>query len=154
MQHDTVYAVDAPIPDLTVAEEDIQEFGSAFTQKEQHWKDTYGNYLNFMDSLQKALSLQDYLLLINSEETQQRDHGQYLLYTSVGTQKKPVGADLWFPRWYNRNVRIFANIQRIAEEGDRLLVIYGSSHIHTLKDLFTASRDFSVVDLSEYLSPE
>lgn len=152
MNHDTVYAVDASIPNLTVSEQDIETFSADFSTREQHWEATYGEYMNYLDSLQKVMPLLDYLLFTNSENIQQREHGQYLLYTSVGTKAKPVGADLRFPRWFNRNVRIFSNIQRIVQPGDRILVIFGYGHIHMLKDLFTASRDFEVADLTEYLS--
>lgn len=154
MNHDTVYAVDASIPDLTVSEQDIETFGVDFSNREQHWEATYGEYMNYLDSLRKVMSLPDYLLFINSKGIQQREHGQYLLYTSVGTTDNPVGADLWFPRWFNRNVRIFSNIQRITQPGDKILVIFGNGHMHILKDLFNASRAFEVVDLTEYLSEE
>jgi len=101
--------------------------------------------------LKKALPLKDYLLFLNSDEVHQRDHGQYLLYISVGSKDNPVGADLWLSRWYNRNVRIFANVQRIADQNDRILLIFGNGHMHSLKTLFTTSREFDPVNLTIYL---
>jgi len=53
--------------------------------------------------------------------------------------------------WYKRNLRIFANLTRIAEPGDRIFIIYGQGHIKILSDLVVESPDFCLVDPLPYL---
>ena len=148
---DGVYAVDAPLPDIAVTDAQLQAFEQDFDHHVQRWEDTYGQYMDFKDSLKTKMPLKDYLLFINSAAMHQYEHGQYLLYTGVGTKDQPVGADVWLPRWFNRNVRIFANIQRIASNGDRVLVIFGNGHMHILRDLFATCRTFELAQLEDYL---
>lgn len=62
-----------------------------------------------------------------------------------------AGADI-VGNWYHRNVRIYANLMRYAEADDRLLVVYGASHIPVLRHLLHASRQFVLDDPMDYLS--
>jgi hypothetical protein len=49
--------------------------------------------------------------------------------------------------WYKRNLRIFANINRITEPGkDRVLVIIGAGHVKLLGDFAADSAYFDLVD--------
>ena len=61
-----------------------------------------------------------------------------------------AGADLTAD-WYRRNLRIFANLNRIAAPGDRLLVVYGQGHIPTLKQFAADSPYFCLEDPLPYL---
>jgi hypothetical protein len=61
------------------------------------------------------------------------------------------GADMR-TAWYNRNLRIFQNIQRILEAGDeRVLLIIGYGHLPIIKHCIEYSPEFEWVELSEYL---
>ena len=54
--------------------------------------------------------------------------------------------------WYNRNLRIFANLQRITEPpGERLLVVYGAGHIPILRHCVEASPEYDLVEVADYL---
>jgi hypothetical protein len=54
-------------------------------------------------------------------------------------------------RYYERNLRIFANITRIAEPGDRILVLFGSGHRVPLHHYFHYAADYELVSPLEYL---
>jgi pheromone shutdown protein TraB len=54
-------------------------------------------------------------------------------------------------KWYERNIHIFANLQRIAESGDRILVIIGSGHAPILRELITYRPEMLLLDVLEYL---
>ena len=54
--------------------------------------------------------------------------------------------------WYQRNLRIYANLARIAEPGDRVFVLYGQGHIPILRQLASESRMFCLEDPLPYLS--
>ena len=55
------------------------------------------------------------------EENLLKSHGIYLVdWFKVGMGHEYTGPD-WITAWYNRNLRIFANLQRITEDaGERI----------------------------------
>lgn len=57
-----------------------------------------------------------------------------------------VGVDFQTGRWFNRNLRIFRNIQRIPRSADdRILLIIGSDHLNLLNFFFESSNEFDLV---------
>jgi hypothetical protein len=63
-----------------------------------------------------------------------------------------VGADVVAGR-YARNLKIFANMARLTEQGDRVLIIYGASHGKLLRDFVRESADLDLIDVGRYLAP-
>jgi hypothetical protein len=54
--------------------------------------------------------------------------------------------------WYNRELRIFANLNRITEfPNDRVLLIVGARHLKILRDLALDSPQFCLVEVENYL---
>lgn len=53
--------------------------------------------------------------------------------------------------WYERNLKIFSNLHRISEPGDRVFVIYGAGHIPHLRYFVTLSPHFCLEDPLPYL---
>jgi hypothetical protein len=90
------------------------------------------------------------LRLINEPESLAANHGIYMRFARVGAGDTYIGADL-VAKWYKRNIKIFANLQRIAMPGDRVLVIYGSGHVPTLRELVTYDPEMVLVEALEYL---
>lgn len=78
------------------------------------------------------------------------DHGTYMRFARVGSGDTYVGAEL-VAKWYERNIHIFANLQRVAEPGDRVLVIFGAGHAPILRELVTYDPDMTLVDAAPYL---
>lgn len=70
-------------------------------------------------------------------------------------EEKPgdfTGVDFETARWYNRNLRIFRNIQRITENPqDRILLIIGCGHLGLLNYFFQCSPEYELVSPLEYL---
>lgn len=63
-----------------------------------------------------------------------------------------TGVDFETGRWFNRNLRIFRNIQRIAHKPeDRILLIIGSGHLNLLNLFFDVSKEFDLVSPLPYL---
>lgn len=57
-----------------------------------------------------------------------------------------TGVDWYSATWFNRNLRIFRNIQRITESpNDRILVIYGSGHLALLQQAVDSSPTHRLV---------
>ena len=148
---DTLYSVDAN--DMT---EDLLAIDSAYVQELardfdfQSDADPYTDlYLTWFREDSKAISqvsLLDYFKHMNSQESHQYGYGAYL----VGDFKlgEYRGADLIASSWYDRNLRIFRNIQRITEgPEDRILVVMGNGHAAVLRQLFEASPEYEFVEL-------
>lgn len=63
-----------------------------------------------------------------------------------------TGVDFETGRWFNRNLRIFRNIQRIPHTSDdRILLIFGAGHLNLLNIFFDASNEFEFVSPLPYL---
>ena len=105
------------------------------------------------DKLSDQQTLQETLLRMNSEEALLRSHGTYLVDTfKVGQGHDYIGPD-WVTHWYNRNLRIFANLQRITESSqDRILLIIGSGHVPILRHCAQASPEYRLIEVSDYVN--
>jgi hypothetical protein len=75
----------------------------------------------------------------------QNGNGLYLQFALLGTADDPAGAEV-VGGWYERNLKIYANIARLAETPkDRILVIYGSGHAPHLTSFFDQNPEFELV---------
>jgi hypothetical protein len=114
------------------------------------------------DSLQKAeteWALQTDLLSFfkysNTDEALNRNYGLYFNgeYFKRGKYR---GADALAMEWYNRNLRIYRNIQNVTTSvDDRILVLFGQGHVAILKHLFECDPKYKLIKFNELnnLSP-
>ncbi|AKD53683.1 DUF5694 domain-containing protein [Spirosoma radiotolerans] len=117
-----------------------------------YWDKQYTTYSKLQDSLKYQSTVGDYLRFLNEEDTQARSIGRWLITTKKGTNREPIGADQFISRYYNRNLRIYSNIQRlVTSPSDRILVLYGNTHLYILKHLLKASPEFDLADTLGYL---
>lgn len=79
-------------------------------------------------------------------------HLPYIAYiVPVAEGNTYAGADM-VTTWYQRNIRIFANITRITESADdRIFAIYGAGHVPIIRQLIIDSPDYCVEDPLPYL---
>ncbi|MCA6067410.1 DUF5694 domain-containing protein [Chryseobacterium sp. RG1] len=90
-------------------------------------------------------SLLDLFKFMNSKEYHQYEYGAYL--TGDFKLREHDGADMLALYWYNRNLRMFRNIQNIPHNSeDRILVIVGNGHASVLRQLFTSSPEFDYIE--------
>lgn len=87
----------------------------------------------------------------NTPDKQRRIEHYLTTYARMVDGDDYSGADLG-GNWYHRNLRIYANILRVAEPGDRLFVLYGGSHVPLFWHLFTESGEFEIDDPLPYLT--
>lgn len=122
----------------------------------------FENYLsNSPDSLlldrhpePKIHSIIDALIKNNNPENIKQGLSTYLLNTFKYEEKSGdfTGVDFETGRWFNRNLRIFRNIQRIdASKDDRILLIIGSGHLNLLNWFIDTSKEFELVSPLPYL---
>lgn len=99
-------------------------------------------------------SVIDALRFLNGWNYTRQDGALY-----VGNLKPdPYSGDLYetsnlLTNWYKRNLRIFTNVYRITEPGDRVLVLIGSGHNAILRQLAIESADYCLADVDAYLEP-
>ena len=92
-------------------------------------------------------SLLDLFKYINSKEYHQYEYGAYL--SGDFYLRKHDGADMLALYWYNRNLRMFRNIQNIPHTSeDKILVVVGNGHASVLRQLFTSSPEFEYTEFS------
>lgn len=103
-----------------------------------------------MNRRQREDTLAEILRWMNEPTKLARDHWVYMRFSRVGAGEAYVGAEL-LSRWYERNIHIFANLQRIAKPDDRVLVIIGGGHAPILRELIASDPEMSLVDPLEYL---
>ncbi|RKN60787.1 DUF5694 domain-containing protein [Paenibacillus ginsengarvi] len=97
-------------------------------------------------------TIRELLLGSNNEENWRRDHESYMTIARVGDGKRNIGIDWLCNYWYRRNMIIYANMARITTPGDRILVIYGSGHMHLLAQFMRESGLFAFERADTYLA--
>lgn len=53
--------------------------------------------------------------------------------------------------WYRRNFKIASNVNAVAADGDRILLVYGAGHIPVLEHIFSLMSSARVVPTLDYL---
>ncbi|MEL7120894.1 MAG: DUF5694 domain-containing protein [Bacteroidota bacterium] len=102
---------------------------------------------DYETELEKTKTLLEVFKYLNDEKSLRRTFGAYL----IGDFRidKYRGADVVATNWYNRNLRIFRNIQKVEHtEEDRILVLFGQGHVPILKQLFECSPEYELVEFS------
>lgn len=156
--HDKLYASDAKGSQWFGAEidwdtYDPEEYQKSLNQYEKAARYDHQELYELHDSLKSVTPLKEYLKFTNTPESRLKSHQAYLTSTILtGAGDLYIGADN-VARWYQRNLKIFANTYDIADfsEEDRILLIYGSSHVWQLRQLLKDSPDFDYVEINEFL---
>jgi len=110
--------------------------------------DDYLKWRDYKTTLATKITLLKYFKYLNSQINLRRDFGAYL----VGDYKleKTKGADILAIDWYNRNLRIFRNLQNIkAKANDRILVLFGSGHVAILDQLLASSPEYQYIKFND-----
>jgi Family of unknown function (DUF5694) len=152
-----IHVVDAD-PMKTLRDDKIYEEYEKYAPAEgkdtlyNKWDIVYEKAARYSDSLSHHWTTLDYLRYLNSDEYYEKKLGRWLITTRHGTNSNPIGADQFITRYYNRNIRIFANIQRsILTDNDRVLVIYGNTHMSILRQLFSSSPMYELMPTKTFL---
>jgi len=128
-----------------------------FEYLEKSAPEVLGAFNNEIARLQEAeaaahreLSLRELLIRANDPEQDRRNKDLYLLTNAAGAGFGFEGADAT-ARWWHRNFRMYANVQRYATAGERVLVVAGQGHTAILRDLLEIDGRISARDIHAYL---
>ncbi|HEU4564229.1 MAG TPA: DUF5694 domain-containing protein [Gemmatimonadaceae bacterium] len=150
--HERVYAVDTERHEALM--QAIIPFEGEFEAADttDAWRARYRRYRAWDDSMKTTRSLAAQLRHMNDPAIIRCDAGSYLVgFFSVGGDTSYVGPD-FIGGWYDRNLRIFRNLQRITTAPDeRIFVVYGAGHLATLRHFVESSPEYRLVEVGEYL---
>ncbi len=145
----------------------VNSWGKHYTNIKAMFKDSIrlanmeNYYFNCPDSIyilhkksKKITSIIDELETMNNPKYL-KERLSHCLLNPLKYEEKPgdfTGVDFETGRWFNRNLRIFRNIQRIARKpDDRILLIIGSNHLNLLNIFIDVSKEFDFVSPLPYL---
>ena len=109
-----------------------------------------GSLMTTIDSLLQNETLGSLYRFLNRPSTVSQFRAPNTRVATVGEDSTYVGADV-VAQYHKRNLRIFANIEDVADPGDRILVIFGAGHLPYLRPLIKASPQMEFVDPLDYL---
>lgn len=148
LQHSQVYPIDVPGP---------MNFQPSIDHAAQHQPDAHRRFLADMSKVSAELqrlhegrTICEALRVLNDPSLIAEGHDIYLNLNQVGAGCGYQGAKL-IAGWYERNLRIFANLQRLLEPGDRILLLYGSGHAAIFRDLISSYRDTELIEALDFL---
>ena len=156
--HKKIYASDARGSKWFGANIDWKNYNSDEYQKELGQFDKTHRYdfdqiYRESDSLKIVQTLIEHYRHLNDPKYTLTDHQSYLTNTVLtGADDKYIGADN-LTRWYQRNLKIFANIYDIVDfdKEEKILLIYGIGHVYQLKQFLTDSPDFEYLEVNKIL---
>ena len=111
---------------------------------------TVTGVVQLLDRMQREETIGANLRFLNDPANILRAHQPYVGMTTVGAGDSYVGARV-VADWYSRNLHIFANVARIAEPGDRVLLIIGMGHTPILRELIRSHPAMQLVEPLGYL---
>ncbi|MDT9002425.1 DUF5694 domain-containing protein [Paucibacter sp. APW11] len=83
----------------------------------------------------RRLSLQQLLEKLNSPESDRENKSIYMSFNAVGAADRSFSGADSAANWWQRNFRIYAQVQRHAQPGARVLLLVGAGHAAILRDL-------------------
>lgn len=109
----------------------------------------FDKHLKMMGDLD-AKTLREKLRQANSNEWSYHNQQLYMTKNVVGAGSSYEGAR-YFGQWYMRNLKIFANLQKLCEKYSRIFLLYGCGHLYILRELIRTCEDMELVSYCDYL---
>jgi len=139
LEHSKIYAIDSYTRlDMTPMRSNDASLLDAKKQFEEHSKK------------EPKHSITEFIKYVNDEKWINLHHGTYIQANAVEADEIYSGTKM-VAAWYERNLKIFANIQRLAMNSQRLFIIYGAGHLKLLKQLIEADQNLKLVDIRDYI---
>jgi len=156
MKLKTLYCVNAWGRDYEVLDSVLEGKDSVGNKKFMDYFYKYADTVKqyFPQPVFKTKGIRAELIQKNDPRNINRDMGTYLIGTFKYETKDNefFGPDFVTGWWFNRNLRIFRNIQKInAKPTDRILVIFGAGHMTLLNSFFEASPEYKLLKVNDYL---
>jgi hypothetical protein len=155
-----VHAVDAPAREYMTGDQAREKMVSLGLDmnavmkriSEDPWTQKYQRLYARDDSLKTVRGLSEHLLYMNDPQRIRVGHGAYLVGSfKLGPEAEYLGPDD-ATSWYNRNLRIFSNVQAITTDStERILLVIGAGHLPILRFLAGSSPEYRLREVAEFL---
>lgn len=133
LNHDKIYGID----------EDI-ELSDELFEKITPYMDMNSYFEKMRMITEKAQDLKGLYAIHNSDAYITFDHSMYIAMNKINLGNYE-GSQLVL-QWYERNLKIFSNLQNVCEKEDKVLVLIGSSHLKILKELIRANSEMNLCE--------
>ena len=137
------------LPKVHAIDDDSEIDGEPFEHPSADVQKSIKKYSDYT-AQQKLDTIIDNFRYLNSTSYARLNHLIYLRVNAMGSSEDYSGAKS-IAQWYERNLKIFSNIQRMAEQYTRIFIVYGAGHLHILRDLICADDRLNLVDVMDYL---
>ena len=153
LDHDHVWGIDAT--EQAAQALDVGAWAERHDQTDRLTSDMVRRYNDWYARerrYQATESIEDSLVWLNDPKRLAAAHGRNLVGEfDVGEGDEYPGADA-LTGWYNRHLRMFANLQRVAaRDGERVLVVIDAAHVSLLRHTIDASPHYKLVEVNEFL---
>lgn len=109
-----------------------------------------GRIVELLDRMQAEETIGANLRFMNRPDVLRRTHEPYAVQATVGAADDHVGARV-VSVWYERNLRIFANLAAVTRPGDRVLLVIGAGHVPILRHLVETHPGMELVEAGDHL---
>jgi len=130
-------------------DEDIEMDGTLFMNPNSRIKSAIQSMQDFNQGHKD--SIMDRYRFLNTDEWSEKNHNIYMAVNAENSDGHYNGS-MAILKWYERNLKIFSNIQRLAENAKRIFIIYGAGHLQILRDLINETAGMKLIDIYEYIS--
>ncbi|SDK63616.1 DUF5694 domain-containing protein [Microbulbifer yueqingensis] len=120
------------------------------TDRKQRVEKEISRITALIEQRHSTLSLRRLLQLTNDPAEDQVNINLYMATNDIGAGDGFAGADA-AASWWHRNLRMYANIQAVAQPGSRVIAIGGQGHTALLKTLIAADSAREAWDITEHL---
>lgn len=128
----------------------VFEFAKAHDPDFMQYVDaTMANAAKDMNGLRDH-TVRENLVSMNTREKLRGALEPYLRMARLNDGQTYPGAEL-AAGWYSRNLHIFGNLQRLAQPGDRILMIFGQSHVPLLRQFIESDGAMDLAEPNRYL---
>lgn len=138
------------LPEVYAVDDDSEIDGEVFEHPSSAVQEAMNQFFDYEGLCGNTIA--DTFRHLNSAEWSFRNHQIYLRANEVGNYENYLGVKM-LAQWYERNLKIFSNIQRLAGQHKRIFLIYGAGHLQILRDLICADERLRLVDVMQYLPP-
>ena len=116
----------------------------------QQFDNEIARFTELMTYNHQHLSLKELLAWSNDPAMDRENKNLYLMTNAAGAGDGFEGADA-SASWWQRNFRMYANIQKVAVPGTRVVVFGGQGHTAILKDLLAIDMQRTAEPVIPYL---
>lgn len=146
--HTRIYAADwNKMPPGQIDDFDYEQWAQRNGQQVKLDAIRHNSGVNHANTFMLNTPVENWLVHYNQPDLLENAHRRYFDFAMLGEP----GAN-WVGNWYARNLKIFANLVRLAEgPGDRVLVVYGQGHVFPLRQFAEQSGAFKIVSPLPFL---